>query len=152
MKEAGIALWIAGVLLFLFAVFGLDTTVESGSGVFGSSRTHNIGLQQSQMIAVMAGLAMFLSGTIIHALAELLGPKQPVLGTTDGLTFDEQIGGQTPVAGLKVEKAVDQPDWEAEAENLGVIKIGEQYAFASHRYDFIGDAVRYARAHQHERQ
>ena len=151
MKEAGIALWIAGVLLFLFAVFGIDTTVESGSAVFGSSRTHNIGLQQSQMIAVMAGLAMFLSGTIIHALAELLDPKQPVLATIDGLPLYEQISGQAPVAGLKVEKAMDQPDWEVEAENLGVSKIEDQYAFASHRYDYIGDAVRYARDHQHER-
>lgn len=71
MKSAGGLLMALGVILVAVA-FGMDTTVYSPSSSIGTeyipgSRTHNLGLLQSQMMLLQTGLAAFISGTFLCA-------------------------------------------------------------------------------------
>jgi hypothetical protein len=144
MKSIGMSLWIAGSLVFLFAAFGLETTVANDSGMFGSSRTYNIGLQQVQLITSMAGLTLFLSGSIIHALAALFESAPDADRQNDSTVFSDQIGSEEM-------KGHSEPYWEVDMLDAGVSKDGDQYIFGQYRYDSLSGAMRYARKHQRER-
>ena len=110
MKTVGIALWVIGALIFLGFTFLYDTSIGSSSDIYGSTRTINIGLQQVQMLGAMAGLAMFLSGTIIHAIGAL--PETSPRATP---------AQQEMVVSIPTEpKArVSESDWEALELGLG---------------------------------
>jgi hypothetical protein len=144
MKSVGMGLWSAGLLIFLFAVFGMETTVSSDSTLFGSSRTYNIGLQQGQLIASMAGLTFFLSGSIIHALAALFDPAAKVSLPIANAVFSDQIGSEQATENFK-------SNGKDKRMGYGVSKDGDQYVFGQYRYDNLSDAIRYARDHQSER-
>lgn len=139
MKTIGMTLWILGALVFLAAAMLFDTTVSNYSSSFGATETFNIGLQQSQLLAAMAGLTMFLSGTIIHCLATLLGPETPLNSADSTHEWSTHV---QPVA----ERS--EADLQKEMDELGIVKEGEQYRFSSYRYDQLTDAIRYARANQ----
>ena len=142
MKTVGIALWVIGALIFFGFTFLYDTSIEGSSDIYGSTRTINIGLQQVQMLAAMAGLAMFLSGTIIHALGTLLETSPRATSAQQEMVVSIPT---EPEAG------VSESDMEAELAGLGITKDGDRYRFCRHRYDRIEDAILYARSNQWER-
>jgi hypothetical protein len=72
MKGIGIALWLAGLSLFGLSL-ALPTSVETAGGIgYLPDRVVNMDLMQRQMLAAMAGVALFVVGSIVHAFGTAL--------------------------------------------------------------------------------
>lgn len=64
MRILGFVLMAVGAVMALIA-FGMDTTVDStDAGGILPSRTHNLGLLQTQMMVLQTGLAMLIAGAV----------------------------------------------------------------------------------------
>jgi hypothetical protein len=151
MKSVGVVLWLLGLAVFSFAAFAIDTTVESAGELFGVSRTHNIGLQQNQLITVLAGLTLFLAGTIVHALGVVADLTMSITPRAEAPSLDETAGSVSAFSSqADIAKKTDEY-WETEAARLGITKSDEKFVFGPYRYDSLTDAIRYARDHQEER-
>lgn len=90
MKVVGTLLWVGGAALVGYAVAVFDPSVSSGYG-----RVVNLDLQQRQLIMVIVGAAVFLTGAILSALGFLLPDPSASSATTPPPRAIERQNGET---------------------------------------------------------
>jgi hypothetical protein len=102
LKIAGLIMWAMGFVLFGYATFGFDPSVdlrraplpyEVRESPYLPDRIVNTDRQQRQLLLAMAGLTLFLSGAVIHALGHLqvrgrAGPGKNVRPTPEPTSPD----------------------------------------------------------------
>lgn len=76
MKSVGVGLWVVGVAVFLYAFFGFNVSISADASAGGIV---NLDLQQHQLMIALAGLAMFVTGVSVHALAEVTDRLMPLM-------------------------------------------------------------------------
>jgi hypothetical protein len=108
MRSIGIALWVLGILLFAYAAFVFDPSVSS---TYSSDRIVNLDRQQRQLLLGVAGLTLFLTGVILHALDLLFGPKETV---TSAVNSEHSYPLQDARPGMALPPGVTQEEWDEE--------------------------------------
>ncbi len=142
MKAIGGALWLLGMAVFLYAAFGFDVSIPSsttGSPFGGPDRIVNMDLQQRQLLLALAGLAMFMSGVLVHAIGEGVSAIR-------GETSTSTPGYVPEVADSPMLK--DEDIGAEEMERLGITFAEGQFRLGPFRYDRLVDAVAYAKRPQ----
>ncbi len=77
MRVVGIALWVLGLCIFMFAFLYYDPTVAMAASADNISpysnfdRVVNTQKLQVQMLSALLGLTFFLSGVIVHSISTL---------------------------------------------------------------------------------
>lgn len=115
MQDVGKVLAAIGAAGFLFALFGMSTTIPDMAG--GS--VVNLDLQQRQLLIALGGLALLVSGAVL-------------------------VSGGAMVDALRLKAsaaAPDDTDAEATMERLGIKREGSDYAVRGYLYRTLPQAV-----------
>jgi hypothetical protein len=136
--KTGNMLIAAGIILFLYAAFVFDTSVEAtgfGANAETGNRIINIGLQQRQMMLAMAGLALFLAGIINDAASWL----------ADALKQISLRSGPVAATATSDRPSPDPAREDQELARIGISRDGDAYLIGNNRYKTKEDAMATAR-------
>jgi hypothetical protein len=124
MKTIGALMWIIGLMAFLGALFGMDTSlpISTVSAAEFGDRVVNLQLQQLQSLVAQGGLALFVAGVIAHCagnLAEALGGPSPA--AINHATYASQFG-EAPAPAQNVAEMVGAGETD---EVLVGLRVGQ---------------------------
>lgn len=131
MKILGALLCVIGIIVFGVAL-AIDTSVST-YGEFGG-RVNNTGLLQQQMIAILAGLTLFLSGIVLlgfGGLAETVS-KNGFSNSNDELEPEKNVAELSP--------------YEKEVMDKYLIrKENGKYIYGDYSTEFLHEAINKAK-------
>jgi hypothetical protein len=130
MKIIGIILWLSGAVLAAYAGFGFDPTVDGGP--YLSGRIVNQGLQQQQMMMLIAGGVMAVAGIILHVASNFL----PAVKIASGLN---------PDGGRNLNKVPCTVERMNHGRQFGIIETPNGYEIDGRTFNSIDGALNLAK-------
>lgn len=126
MQIIGIVLWLSGAVLAAYAGFGFDPTVDGGP--YLSGRIVNQGLQQQQLMMLIAGGVMVVVGIILHVASNFIPASNVVTNASP-----EPVSNPD-----KVPCTVGRSSY---GRQLGVVETQDGYEYDGRTFNSIDEAI-----------